>query len=107
MMTKKILAVSAIAGLMMATPAMAQVERHQNQSLNGFSGVAQPGQPAAFRTVPHGKAANRVEAVGSGNPGLESFNPNAANFQPSRFGTAPNVAENPDFDWIDQADVGA
>jgi len=48
-----------------------------------------------------------VGPVGSGNPSLESFNPNSVQDQPTRFETAPNVVENPNFDWIDQYDIGA
>lgn len=109
-MVKKILAATAVASVMMAAPAMAQFERHQNPSLNGYVGFAtdsQYEQPTAFGTASVGPIAERLEAVGSDNPAAESFNPNAVDQRPTRFHSAPSVAENPDFDWIDQADIGA
>lgn len=109
-MNKKLLASAAIATMIMAAPAMAELDRHQNPSLNSYVGYAteaQYGQPTAFETRVEGSIAERIEAVGSGNPSDESFNPNAVREQSTRFQTAPSVAENPSFDWIDQADIGA
>ena len=106
-MIKKILAAAAVASVAVAAPALAQVERHQNPSLNGYVGFAtdsQYAQPTALGTA---SVDERIKAVGSGNPSLESFNPNAVSEQPTRFQSAPSIAENPDFDWIDQADIGA
>lgn len=48
-----------------------------------------------------------MEALGSGNPSLESFNPNAVSERSTRFQTAPSIADNPNFSWIDRADIGA
>lgn len=106
-MMKHLLAAAAVATLAISTPALAQVEQHQNASLNGYVGHATSAQyagPTAFGTA---SEAGQLEAVGSGNPSLEAFNPNAVNPRDTRFNTAPNVAEHADFDWIDQADVGA
>lgn len=109
-MIRKVLVTLVVTSMMLAAPALAQFDRHQNASLNGYSGMANPAQmeqPTAFHTLAQGERSTRTEAAGSDNPSLESFNPNAVNLQPSRFGTSPSVAEHPDFDWIDQADVGA
>src|SRR5690625_5183634 len=106
-MIKKILAAAAVARVASAAPALAQVERHQNPSLNGHVGVAPDSQYAQPTALGTGSAGASIEAVGSGNPSLESFNPNAVSAQSTRFQSAPSVAENPDFDWIDQADIGA
>mgnify|MGYP001268912214 CR=1 FL=1 len=105
-MITKLLTASAFASAMIAVPALAQVERHQNPSLNGYVGFATDAQsagPTAFRTA---STKDRSQAVGAGNPSRESFNPNAVNGQPTRFQSAPSVVENPDFDWIDQPDIG-
>jgi len=106
-MIKKLLAAAAVASVAVAAPALAQVERHQNPSLNGYSGFATEAQAA--RSTAFGTAAERepVEALGSGNPSLESFNPNAVDEQSTRFQTAPSIADNPNFSWIDRADIGA
>jgi len=106
-MIKKILAAAAVASVAIAAPALAQVERHQNPSLNGYVGFATDAQYAQPTALGSGAAGASIEAVGSGNPSLESFNPNAVSEQPARFRSAPSVVENPDFDWIDQADIGA
>lgn len=106
-MFKSILAVAAATLFATTTPVLAQVAAHQNPSLNGYVGHAteeQYARPTAFRTGPE---PSHLEAAGSGNPSIESFTPNAVNQEPTRFQTAPRVAENPDFDWIDQSDVGA
>lgn len=108
-MVKKIL-FAAVASFALAAPALAQLEQHQNPSLNGYVGHAtdsQYRQHPAFSTVPSRVKVKGVERVGSGNPSLESFNPNAVSPQSPRFGTSPSLAENPDFNWIDQSDVGA
>lgn len=107
-MIRKILTTAAVLAVVAAAPAMAQLDRHQNPSLNSYVGFAtdsQYQQPTALGSATN--SAQRIEPVGSGNPSLESFNPNAVNDQPTRFETAPSVAENPDFGWIDQADIGA
>lgn len=105
---KKILAGAAAVTLLVSGPAMAQLDRHQNPSLNSYVGhatVSQYEQPTAFNTG--SDTILNVGPVGSGNPSLESFNPNSVQDQPTRFETAPNVVENPNFDWIDQYDIGA
>ena len=107
-MVKNILA-AAVATLVLTAPAMAQVQGHQNPSLNGYAGFgnANPaGQQPAHPTTPT-MADSWSRAGGSGNPSLESFSPNAVSPQPSRFGSSPSVAEHPDFDWIDRYDIGA
>lgn len=109
-MVKRILASAALASVMIAAPAMAGLDRHLNPSLNSYIGHAtdaQYEQPTAFRTLSEGSPAEGIEAVGSGNPSAESFNPNAVGEQPARFRSAPSVAESPDFDWIDRLDIGA
>ena len=106
-MIKKILAAAAVASVAIAAPALAQVERHQNSSLNGYVGFATDSRYAQPTALGTGSAGASIEAVGSGNPSLESFNPNAVNEQPTRFKSAPSVVETPDFDWINQPDIGA
>ena len=106
-MIKKIMAAAAVASVVIAAPALAQIERHQNASLNGYVGFATDAQSAQSTALGTASVGERFEAVGSGNPSLESFNPNAVNEQPTRFKSAPSVVETPDFDWINQPDIGA
>lgn len=106
-MIKTLLAASAVIALASAAPAMAEVELHQNPSLNSYVGHATDAQYAQATAFDSSAELSRVEAVGSADPSLESFNPNAVIQQPTRFQTAPEIAENPDFNWIDQPDVGA
>ena len=106
-MLKKILTVTAVALFATSTPVLAEMASHQNPSLNGYVGHAtdeQYAQPTAFRTGPEGHG---IQAAGSGNPSVESFTPNAVDREPTLYRTAPSIAENPDFNWIDQADIGA
>src|SRR5690625_7423257 len=81
-MLKMILAAAAVASVAIAAPALAQVERHQNPSLNGYVGFATDAQYAQPTALGSGAAGASIEAVGSGNPSLESFNPNAVSEQP-------------------------
>ena len=106
-MVTKIIAAAAVASVVIAAPALAQVERHQNPSLNGYVGFATDSQSAQSTAIGTASTGARIEAVGSGNPSLESFNPNAVNDQPTRFKSAPSMVETPDFDWINQPDIGA
>ena len=105
---KKVLAATAVLALTITTPALAQLDRHQNPSLNSYVRHAtetQYQQPTAFGTSD--RTVLQVGPLGTGNPSLESFNPNSASSSPTLRQTAPGIAENPSFDWIEQPNIGA
>lgn len=109
-MMKTLLVSAALAGVVMVTTALAQSEQHSNASLNSYVGYATPAQTAqatAVSTAPQTVRVTPSTFTGSSNPSLESFDPNAVAPTSTRFRTAPNMADNPDFDWIDSADIGA
>ncbi|MDF2095457.1 hypothetical protein [Aquibaculum arenosum] len=108
-MMKTVLASAAVLAIVAATPAMADMGQ-QNASLNSYVGhatEAQANQPTAFQSAHDGVVIHRNAPVGSGNASLESFNPNSAQSQPTRFEAAPGVAENSDFRWVEDSDIGA
>ena len=96
-MVKKILATAAVASAAIAA-ALAQIEWHQNTSLNGYVGFAADLQSAQSSALCTGSVGERIEAVASDNPSsLKSFNTKAVNAQPTPFQSAPRVVENSDF----------